>query len=271
LVITAVVVTVNAGLTVAPAAIVTEAGTETAALFEASVTTAPPAGAAALSVTVLPPNERPPTIPAPASWRVSVFAALTFIVAVCELPFALAVITDEELVTTASVVTLKLAVVAPAATVTVAGTVAADVVPDARLTVKPPVGAAELIVTVPTDVPAPVTVVGLRLRALTVGAVIASDAVVLLPASVAVTVAEALAATAVVVTLKFALVDPAGMVTVAGTVAAALLDASVMLVPPVGAALLIVTVATDVVPPTTVVGFRVSAVMLSGVTVSVAV
>jgi len=73
---------VNAGLTVAPAATVTEAGTVTAALFDANVTTAPPAGAADARVTVFPANERPPTIPAPARCRVTVLAALTVTVAV---------------------------------------------------------------------------------------------------------------------------------------------------------------------------------------------
>lgn len=63
---TGVVVTVNAGLTVWPAATVTLAGTVTAALLEESATTVPPSGDAVLRVTVLLPNDKPPTISPPA-------------------------------------------------------------------------------------------------------------------------------------------------------------------------------------------------------------
>ena len=258
-------------LTVAPAATVTEAGGVIAALFEDRVTTAPPTGAGELSVTVLFPKLSPPRIPPPPNFSVTVLAAFTVIVAVCEVLLALAVIVDDELVATARVVTVNVAVVEPAATVTEAGTVAAAVVLELRLTVRPPVGATELIVTVPVEVPAPVTDVGFNESAVTVGAVIARLAVVLTPANVAVIVAEAFAATAVVVTLNVAEVDPAGTVTVAGTVAEALFDASAMEIPPVGAAALIVTVPTEATPPTTLVGLRVTLLTLSGLTVSVAV
>lgn len=54
---TALVVTVNVGLVVEPAATVTLDGTEaTDGLLLVSVTTAPPDGAAALSFTVFPVN-----------------------------------------------------------------------------------------------------------------------------------------------------------------------------------------------------------------------
>jgi hypothetical protein len=59
------------------------------------------------------------------------------------------------------VVTEKVAVVAPAATVTLAGTCAAVVLLLVRVTVAPPVGAAPLNVTVPLEELPPVTVVGL--------------------------------------------------------------------------------------------------------------
>ena len=62
------------------------------------------------------------------------------------------------------VVTVNVPVVAPAATVAVAGTVA-DAVSDETLTVKPPVGAGPLIVTVPVDGDPPETVVGLSASA----------------------------------------------------------------------------------------------------------
>ncbi len=70
---------------------------------------------------------------------------------------------------TAEVVTVKVAVVAPAATVTLAGTVADALLLD-KLTTAPPVGAALLSVTVPVEVPPPVTEVGFKLRRLREGA-----------------------------------------------------------------------------------------------------
>lgn len=54
-------------------------------------------------------------------------------------------------------VAVKVPVVCPAAMVIVAGTESALTADDARLTVKPPVGAGELIVTVPDAVPPFVT------------------------------------------------------------------------------------------------------------------
>ncbi len=65
---------------------------------------------------------------------------------------------------------MNVAVVAPAATVTLAGTVAAAVLPLLKATTAPPVGAWALRVTVPVDEPPPVTVVGLRLTELGTGA-----------------------------------------------------------------------------------------------------
>ena len=56
---------------------------------------------------------------------------------------------------------MKLALVAPAATVTLAGTVATPVLLLDRLTTAPPLGAAALSVTVPVDELPPVTLDGL--------------------------------------------------------------------------------------------------------------
>ena len=58
---------------------------------------------------------------------------------------------------------------------------------------------------------------------------------------------------------KFALVAPAGTVTLAGTVTAAELSDNVTAVPPEGAAALRVTVPVEEFPPTTLVGFSDSA------------
>ena len=68
-------------------------------------------------------------------------------------------------------------------------------------------------------------------------------------------VTAVLAATAVVVIGKVAVVEPAATVTLAGTVAAVLLLDSVTVAPPVGAAPLRVTVPVEGLPPVTLVGF----------------
>ena len=62
----------------------------------------------------------------------------------------------------------------------------------------------------------------------------------------------AVAGVAVVVTATLAVVDPAAMVTLAGTVTTELLLASVIVAPPLGAALDRFSVAVTVVPPATV-------------------
>ena len=87
-------------------------------------------------------------------------------------------------------------------------------------------------------------------------------------------VTDWLAATLTVVTVKLALVEPAGTVTLDGTVATAVLPLdSETTAPPAGAAPLRVTVPCEAFPPTTLVGFRVnddSVTAVAGVTVSVA-
>ena len=169
---------------------------------------------------------------------------------------------------TTLVVTVKVPVVAPAATVTVAGTDAAALF-DASETDVPPVGAGPERVTVPVELARPpTTVVGLRATELSVAAVTLRVPVTLVVSVVPVRVTAVLLATAVVVIANVAVVDPAGTTTDAGTVTAALFEASVTVVPPVGALAYRVTVPVEPVPPTTDVGLAEIAVT-TGVTIAI--
>jgi len=157
------------------------------------------------------------------------------------------------------VLTVNVVDVAFAATVTLAGTVAAAVLLLFSVTTSPPVGAGPLSVTVPVDDAPPVTVVGLKLTELGAGGLTVSPAVCVVVLKVAEMVTGVLLATGLVLTVNVAVVAFAATVTLAGTVAAAvLLLASVTTSPPVGAGPLIVTVPVDEVPPVTVVGLRVT-------------
>jgi hypothetical protein len=158
-------------------------------------------------------------------------------------------------VTTIEVFTGKVALVAPAGTVTLAGTVAAELLLES-VTCAPPLGAGPFSVTVPVEGPSgpPTTLEGFRASEETTGGVTVSEAVrVPLPDAVIVTWVDA--ATALVVTGKVALVDPAGTVILAGTVATAgLLLERETTAPPLGAGPLSVTVPVEGFPPVTLVG-----------------
>lgn len=114
-----------------------------------------------------------------------------------------AVIDGVALLPTGTVVIGKVAVVAPAGTVTELATVADEPL-EASVTTIPPVGAGPVRVTVPVDEAPPTTVVGLRVKALTVGALTVKIAVFDPPplGSVAVRVTDWFVATGVVVIVK---------------------------------------------------------------------
>jgi hypothetical protein len=193
---------------VAPAGTVTETGTLAETLEVVSVTTTPPAGAAPLRVTV-PVTPAPPTTDAGFTdtdlSETEAAAGFTVSAAVFETPPLVAVMVTAVTAVTVEVVTLNVAVVAPAATVTLAGTVA-DALLDASVTTRPPAGAADDNVTVPVLAVPPVTDVGFKATVLSTGAVIPSDADWLTPPSVPVIVLAVFAATAVVVTVNVAVV-----------------------------------------------------------------
>src|SRR5437773_1656776 len=88
---------------------------------------------------------------------------------------------------TMEVFTVKVALVAPAGTVTLDGTVATDVSLLESATCAPPDGAGPLSVTLPVDEFPPVTLVGLRVREVRVGGgggagFTVSEAVLVMPA-----------------------------------------------------------------------------------------
>src|SRR5262245_40758032 len=160
------------------------------------------------------------------------------------------------------VVTLKVALVWPAATVTLTGTVAAAVFELASDTVAPPAGAAAVRVTVPVDGVPPVTLAGLTAMAesataATGGFTFRTTERVAPRAAVIVTGVEAV--TEAVVTVKVVLDEPTGTVTLCGTVAVAgsLLD-SVTTAQQTETTPVSVTVPIELAPPVRLVGLRVS-------------
>lgn len=161
-------------------------------------------------------------------------------------------------VVTDVVVTVKFALLDPAATVTLLGTLALELLL-LRLTTVPPEGAAELRVTVPLELLPPVTVDGFRVTdeiVMDAGGLIVSEACRMVLPNVPVIVAVVAVVTGVVVTVKFALVDPLGTVTPLGTLALELLLLRFTTVPPEGAAALSVTVPVELLPPVTLLGFK---------------
>jgi hypothetical protein len=133
---------------VAPAAMVTEAGTVSVALSSETVTRLPPAGATALSVTVqvaaAPDDTEVGLQASPLSWtRVEVILTE----AVFDVPLAEADTVTVAVAVTVPAVAAKAAVALPAATVTERGTVRYVLLSETATTT-PPVGATLLIVTV---------------------------------------------------------------------------------------------------------------------------
>jgi hypothetical protein len=179
-------------------------------------------------------------------------------VAVFDRPPALTPITTLVLAATPKVVTAKDAELLPDATVIVSGTVAADGFPEVRETTTPLLGAGLSRLTVPItpDGLPPTTEVGDRLNV--VGwwdvTVRFPDAELAPTDAVIVTVVDC--ETPVVVILNWPVVEPAAIVTVAGTVVDGSEEVTPRLTPPegAGAARETVPVTVDELPPSIVVG-----------------
>jgi hypothetical protein len=171
---------------------------------------------------------------------------------------------------TETLVTVKVAVVAPTGTVTLAGVVDDALLSD-KVTTAPAPTAGLSRVTVPVEDVPPVTVAGLIATLTSAGGLIVKVAVRVTPLYTAVIVTVLTALTGMVVTVNVAVVEPAGTVTLAGVVALALLSESVTTAPPAGAKPVKVTVPVEDVPPVTAVGLMATEVSAAGLTVKVAV
>jgi len=225
---------------------------------------------AADPIVMVPVDETPPTTDVGLRDSAVGIGAVIVRVAVLDVLLAVAVIVELVLAETAVVVTANVAVVAPDATVTVEGAVADELLLESE-TEKPPVGAADPIVTVPVEEVPPATDVGLSESAVGTGAVIVRVAVWDVLLAVAVIVELVLVETAVVVAVNVAVVAPEATVTELGTTAEVELLVRLTDSPPEGAALEIVTVPVEEAPPATEVGLKLTLLGVGAVIVRVAV
>jgi hypothetical protein len=207
----------------APCAIVMLAGTDAATLDEDSEITKPPAGAAALIVTVAVAFSTPPIKVDGLTVSDWIVYGLTVTVVLFVDPYAFAVIVTGVEALTTEVTIEKLALVEPAAMETLAGTDPAELREESATTA-PPFGAAAASVTVPVMLAnPPITAVGVAEMVFTVTRYSWSVALADLPFAAAWTWTLAVTVGGDVVMVNVAVVCPAATVTDAGTTAAGLL------------------------------------------------
>jgi len=263
LLVTALVVAVKVAVVALPATF-TLTGT-VAPVVACRLTVRPVDGAGPVSVTV-PVEELPPITDVGFMLTEASAGGLTVSPACALLLPNVAVIVATVEVLTATVVIGKVAVLAFAATVTLAPTLALLLLLPRETEVV--VGAGPDKVTVPVDPFGPTTVDGFTLTEATVRGLMARVACALLVPYVAVMMDEVELLTAVVVAVNVALLALAAMFTLAGTVAPAVLPSETEIALGVGPDK--VTVPVDELPPITVLGFMLTELMVSGLMVSVA-
>jgi hypothetical protein len=217
----------------------------TAGLALATVTEIPPLGAGPLSV-IVPVDPFPPRTLVGNRVSNDGVGAFTAKVTVLE-PLYVAVIPTGVAADTGTVVIGKVAMDAPPATVTVAGTVATTALPLASVTVTPAVGATPDKVTVPVEPFPPIKVDGSSDTLRTAGGFTVRETVLLTPkvAVIAVSVAVDTGTEAI---RNVAEVAPASIFTVAGGATAAVLLPSETATPPDGAGPVRVMVAEVLFP-----------------------
>jgi hypothetical protein len=237
-----------------PAGIVTEDGTVTAVLLDERLTVVPPVGAALLRSTV-PVVVVPPVTVEGETVRPLKREAWIVSGAAKELPPCAARIVATVSVATAIVEIVNVPVEAPDGIVTEAGTVALELFEEV-VTSRPPAGAAPLSVSEPVADAPPGIVEGITENEVRVAGMIVSEALIPVVPWEAVIAAPLRIATGEVFTTNVADVEPAGTVTVLGTVALVLLELTVTITPPTGAEFANLTVAVEEIPPITEVGLR---------------
>ena len=216
----------------------------------------PPAGAFPVSF-IVPVTVLPPTGMLLGNPIVNTRGASTFSVPLTDRLPVVPVITMLESTAVTNVDVVKIAVVAFPGTVTVAGTLTSGFAL-INVTTIPPAGAGDCSVTIPEVFRPPVTLAGVNVTDRMTGAAITSVPDFVTPFTAARIDALILARTGRVVTVTDAFIAPAGIVTLAGTVASAMDELSATTTPPAGAGASMVIVAIDDFPPATDVGKRVT-------------
>src|ERR1017187_9473365 len=249
-----------------PAGTFTEVGTVNAGLLAETDTLMPAGGAGAERVMVQVEDEPASSVVALHASAETSTGAIRLKVAVWEALFSVAVMVADWVVVRVPAVAVKVAEMAPAATMTEAGTVSKELLSERAATL-PPVGAAWFRVTEQVVAVPELTLVGLQVSAVTsMGATRVRLVDCVEAFKVAVTVALWVVVRAPAVAAKVAEVTPAATLTEVGTVSRELLSERATALPPVGAAWFKVAVQVVAAPELTLVGLQVSAVTSMGAT-----